>query len=311
MKDFSIYLLMVSFKREHKAISIVKNFLAAREMVAKANFIVIENSPVKKLPNYFNFESHPDIIYQYHPNKNKAAAINYAIRELIKEKEAFIICIDNDIRFKQDYLLKYSKAAMQNGSQFYFGTSFFVNIPENINRKLIPYFSGAALGQPDVQYQNMQKLMFSGCSYAFFKSQWKLVNGLDERFSPGSTYNLGGDESIFQKKLKHVGFKPFLVKNNAVEHLPELKLYTLRNVTFRHEQNGLTHAFQNIIISHQYFKWDYFKQLAGFLKKCFILTFQKDKLKTKMEWTYTKGYFKGFLVYLRIKNKKTYLNSKG
>ena len=306
MKNVPVYLIMISFGRKKNALSIIDNFKKSEKPTLKTNFIVIENGPVPELKDLIE-KNGQSIIYRHFQNRNKAAAINFAIGQIIAEEEALIICIDNDIKFEHDFLLKYYNTALEKGNCYYFGTSVNVNIPHDLDERLLPYLSGSALGQPDEQFERMKTLMFLGCSYAFYKSQWKMVEGLDERFSPGSTFNLGADESIFQKKLKNADYKPFFIKNNPVEHFPESKLFQIDNILFRQEQNGFTHAFQNIVTSHKVFKLDYFYQLAGYLKKCLLLTFRDDVLKAKMNCAYTKGYFKGFLIYLKAENKKTYL----
>lgn len=307
MKDFPVYLLMVSYGRVNSAISVIDDFNHSKKPPVKTKFIIVENNEEPRLRKALTFGMNSDLIYYHFRNKNKAAAINYAVDNLIAEEEAQIICIDNDISFKQDYLLKYFDAAKKAGNSFYYGGAFFVIPPKNLNKNLIPYLSGSALGQPDKEFQNMRKLMFLGFSYSFFKSQWKAVNGLDERFSPGSKYDLAAEESIFQKKLQHGGFRPYFVRENVVEHRPERQLYTKKMVKFRQEQNGFTHGFQNLISSSRPFKVDFFKQLAGHTRRCIILRFTKKRLAYSMKLAYTKGFFRAFLLFMKNDDNRNYL----
>lgn len=302
-----LYLLMVSYKRADSAVAIIQNFIKALRPNTKVEFLVVENSDKRILPDIFDFSSYLDITYSYFNNKNKAKAVNYAIENLVKEQNALIVHIDNDISFQENFLINYYTAALKKGEGYYFGSSFFVNNPKNYNRNLIPYLSGSAFGMPDKQFKKMKRLMFLGCSYAFFKSQWQKVNGLDERFSPGSKYRLGGEESIFQKKMVHAGFVPHFIKNNQVEHKTLPELYTFKNVMNRQQNNGYTHGFQNLIISSNIFKTDCIKRLLGLIKRCIILFFKNDNIKFKMKYAYTRGFFKAFILYFKINDTSSYL----
>ena len=309
MNELPLYLLMITFNRKASAISIINQFNAAEKPTPHTTFLVVENGSSKNLEQEINPVSNTNVYYYHFNNKNKAAAINFAIKNLIAEQEALVVCIDDDISFKKDYLSNYYKTAIKKRNKFYFGSSFFVNLPKVFDRRLIPYLSGSALGQPDEQFEKMEKLMFLGFSYSFFKSQWTKVGGLDERFSPGSKYDLAAEESIFQKKLHHAGYKPNFVKKNVVEHRPEPHLYTKKMVRFRQEQNGFTHGFQNLISSTYFLKLNCLKQMAGHLKGCVILGFEKDRLAFSMKLAYTKGFLRSFLLFLKFDDNRNYLTN--
>lgn len=305
--NFPVYLLMVSYGKPFYGLSVIRDFLKAKKPDTKTRFIVIENSEKPDLNKMFAFSEHPDLLYYHFENKNKAAAINFAVKDLIDEEEAIIIAIDNDIKFDIDYLIKYYKAALAKGNQFYFGTSFFVNFPNDVAKNLVPFLQGSARGKPDAEFKKMKNLMFLGFSYAFFKEQWKAVGGLDERFSPGSQYGLAAEESVFQKKLKHAGYIPFLIENNAVEHLPVPESYEENWVLKRQENNGFTHGFQDLI-STNFLQFTYPKKLFFFIQRTITLFPKREnKLAGKMNAAYIKGYFKAFLLFLNIKNKKSFL----
>lgn len=306
--NFPLYLLMISYGRQSYALSVIRDFLNAQKPPSKTRFIVVENSKNPNLNKKILFSEFPDIVYCHFQDKNKAAAINFAIKELIEEEEAVIIAIDNDIRFNVDYLLKYYNAALKKGRRFYFGSSFHVKYPFEFDQRLIPFLSGSAIGQPDEQFLKMERLMFLGFSYAFFKSQWKRVGGLDERFSPGSRFNLAAEESIFQKKLINAGFVPFFVKKNSVQHRTMKELYLEKNVAARQKNNGYTHGFQDLVSSSNVLKLDCLKKLAYLIWKSVVIFLEDDRIAFRMKSAYTKGYFNAFLLYLRIKDKSHFLN---
>lgn len=307
MKGLPIYLVMVSYQREEKALSVIENYLTSIKPCKELNFIVVENSETPRLSNFFNFHEHEDIIYHYFENKNKAAAVNFAIGNLIPEEEALIIHVDNDIRFASDFLLKYYQAALAKGRNFFFGGSVSVNIPKSFDPDLLPFIQGSARGKSDLEFIKMKRLMFLGCSYAFFKAQWKTVDGLDERFSPGSKYGLAADESVFQKRLVHAGYSPVFVERNCVEHFPVFESYDKNIVLKRQKNNGFTHGFQDLI-STKFLLLKYFKKLFFLIRGTMIIFPKREKrFLFKMKTAYTKGYIKAFLLYIKTQDKKDFL----
>lgn len=302
-----LYLLMVSYERPVCAISVIEDYLEAKKPDAITKFIVVENSNNPSLKMNFEFSKHPDLLYYHFANKNKAAAINFAIKKLISEKEAFIIAVDNDIRFGPNFLCNFYNLGLRKGQKNYFGSSFSVQLPKDIDRNLIPFVQGSAKGKTDAEFRKMRSLMFLGFSYAFFKSQWKAVRGLDERFSPGSKYGLAAEESVFQKKLMYAGYTPCLIEKNSVEHHPLSENYNENNVMKRQENNGFTHGFQDII-GTKFLQFVYTKKLFFFIRRTItIYSKGENKLLFRMTAAYTRGYFKAFLLFLIIKDRKNFL----
>lgn len=170
--------------------------------------------------------------------------------------------------------------------------------------------SSSALGKGDKEFNKMTSPMFLGFNYAVFKSQWLKVNGLDERFAPGSKFKLGADESVFQKKLMFAGYSPFYITDNLVEHKPEPRLFLEKNIARRQRNNGYTHGFQILITSKYFLKADYFSRLIYLIKRCFIILFRFDFFNLKFRFNYTYGFFLGLLLYIVIDDKKSYLDFK-
>ena len=306
MENWPVYLLMVSYNREDCALAVIDDYYRARKPNIQTTFLIIENSDDPRLFDQLDFSKHDSLKYYYYPNKNKAAVVNYALKNLIEENEALIIHVDNDISFQKDYILKFYNAAREMGSEFYFGNSFFVNFPKSFNSKFFPYLQGSARGKSDEEFKKMSTQMFLGFSYAFFKSQWQIAHGLDERFSPGSVHNLAAEESIFQFRLMHVGFRPFFISNNPVEHKPQHENFLVQNIRARQENNGYTHGFRHLVQEKGFIT--YFKILLILIKKLCFLIPKNDSLDIQMRISFLKGFFKAFLLYLTIKNKKNFLD---
>jgi hypothetical protein len=301
-KFVPIYLLMISYKREESAIAIINNYLKANKPNVKTRFILIENSPFQKLPSLFpNIQEMELVSYHYFQNSNKSKAVNYAINNYITESEALIVHIDNDINFDNDFLVNYHKTATEKGPLFYFGAGFRVPPPEIKDSRLMPFVQGSALGKTDTEFLKMKNPMFLGFNFCFFKSQWQKVKGLDERFGPGSKTNLSGDESVFQFKLKYVGYRPFFVENNYVLHQPEPVNYFKKNILKRVQNNGYTHGFQALIADK-----NYLKKIAYLMKRCLILLIKGSIFELQFKYSYLFGHLHAYWLYLWIDNKKSF-----
>lgn len=304
--QLALYLVMVTYGRESSALKIIQDYNRASKPIKNTSFLVVDNY---KDSNLFRMLLDQglinDITYITFPNSNKAAATNFAISNFVKHNHSLIIQIDNDVRFNSDFLKKYYECALKMGSQYYFGGSFRVNLPNSFDGKLIKFYQGSALGKPDGEFLKMKSLMFLGFNYAFFKSQWEKVNGIDERFGPGSKFNLGGDESVFQKKMKYEGLNPFFIENNQVLHKPEIVNYLKKNVLKRNRNNGYTHGFQFVINSNKTLKYDYWRKILGMLKSIVFGIVNKKILDVEFKVQYTIGYFLAFITYLRIPNKES------
>lgn len=306
-KTLPTYLLMISYGRPNHVLGIIENYKSSIKPESFSKFLIIENTPSQQLHLTQEFLIKNDIYYEYISNSNKASLINFCFKNRIPEEEALVILIDNDILFKKDFILNYYNEAIDKGNKYYFGGALEVKVPNDIEEPLIPYLSISALGKSDNAFIKQKNPMFLGCNYCVFKSQWKYVNGLDERFSAGSKNGLGADESVFQKKLKYVGFKPFFVKNNEVQHLIDTELYKKENVLKRFKNNGFTHGFQTLITSQKFLKADYLKRLFYLFKRVLLLRFQGDYLDASFKYYYFLGFLKASYLYLKIGNKGSYL----
>lgn len=306
MEFYPVYILVVSYGKSEYTRSVIDDFFQSKKPVTDTKLLIIENGPQPELKTIVKSKFYKEVVYHYLNTPIKAKAINFAIRNCIPEDEAFIICIDNDIRFKADFIIKYFEAALEHGNNYYFGSSFSVTLPE-IDPNLIPYLQGSQQGKTDREFEKMTKRMFLGFSYAFFKSQWRRVNGLDERFSPGSKYGLAAEESVFQKKLQHAGFKPSFVPNNEVEHRPLPNSYSLSAILDRQENNGYTHGFQDLIQNKSGLQIIYFKKLFYLLKRSTVLFFKTDKISHKVKVAYLIGYFKALPLFLKTSEKHDFL----
>jgi hypothetical protein len=307
-KYLPTYLIMISYGHLDKVIDLIKIFRKTSKPEHFSKFIIIENSPDQLLNPSIDFLNEGSIHYEYINNSNKASLINYSIQKLITEEEALIILIDNDISFKEDFLINYYNKAIEKGAQYFFGGSLKVNMPENVDEKIKPYLSISATGKSDEAYLKQKEWMFLGANYAFFKSQWNFVNGFDERFSAGSENKLGADESVFQKKLKFVGFQPCFVKNNEVQHLIDIKLYDKKNILMRFKNNGFTHGFQSLITTQGYLKSDYLKKLIYLFKRFILLVLKGETFDAKFKFFYFLGFLNAFFLFIKIENKTSYLD---
>ena len=304
---FNTYLICVSFNNREKGNCILQQFITS-ENAKESKLLFIENGSKKNYETYLrDYSDIPNVEIYFSESSNKAKSINYLIREFIKEKEALIICIDDDIEFPETFVSRYQEVAFAKGNSSFFGAGY--SVPDSLkNLTLLKYkklYQSSQFSKKDLVFQKSKSLIFLGFNYAFYKSQWLHVNGLDERFAPGSRYNLAAEESVFQKKLKYVGYEAYLVTNNKVVHLPEPESYNLESVKKRTKQNGFTHGFQFLINSTSVLKLDYFYKVSKMLKSLLEYKIKKRDIDFVHKYYYTKGYLKAAIVYLRIKNKNS------
>lgn len=300
-----LYLICVNYNKVKDPLEVIYDYINCdKPKNIITTLLMIDNSDNPILHKKIDFALYKNIRYYKYPKKNKANAINYAISKLINEDDALIICIDNDINFNKDFLSKYYDSFITNGQGFFYGGSFQVNIPNNIDSNVMPFLMGSQLGKTDAEFIKMERMMFMGCSYAFLKSQWKTVAGFDVRFSPGSEYGLSAVESVFQKKLKHFGYKPFFITSNSVIHKPLIESYKIKNVLLRHKNNGYTHGFQ-LLISSSINK--FYKKIIYLCWDCIVLLIKGNWITFRFKINYLTGYVQSLILYLKIEDKKSFL----
>lgn len=301
------YLICASYNNFKKGSHIIKQFVNS-DNNTRSQLLFVENGCEDNFKRYKeDFGSFEKISLVYSETPNKSKCINTLIASHINEDEALIICIDDDIDFPETFVKRYQEVAFEKGDKYFFGGGYKVpkelmSLADKAHKKM---YQSSQFSKTDAAFLNAKRLIFLGFNYAFFKTQWSYVNGLDERFAPGSTYDLAADESIFQKKLMHVGFKPILVTNNQVIHYPDAKSYQIESVQKRNIHNGYTHGFSFLIESKQFFKIDFFYRLSGMVKSLIEYKLKKQKQKYVQKKYYTKGHFKALVTFLKIDNRKS------
>jgi hypothetical protein len=304
---FNTYLICVSFNNEEKGNCILQQFITS-ENARGSKLLFIENGSKKNYETYLkDYSNISNVEIYFSESSNKAKSINYLIREFIKEKEALIICIDDDIEFPGTFVSRYQEVAFAKGNNSFFGAGY--SVPDSLtNLTLLKYkklYQSSQFSKKDFGFQKSKELIFPGCNFAFFKTQWAYIRGFDERFGPGSNHKLAAQESVFQKKLKYVGYEAYLVTNNKVVHLPEPDSYNLESVKKRTKQNGFTHGFQFLINSTSVLKFDYFYKVGKMLKSLLEYKIKKRDIDFVHKYYYARGYLEAAIVYLRIKNKNS------
>lgn len=307
MSLIDTFLICISHNNLKKGNYILNQYINSDNYI-EGKLLFIENGSKKKYEAYKNnFKEHRNIEIYYSNNPNKAYCINYLIYDKIINDEALIVCIDDDISFPNDFLNNYKKVASNNKSIFFFGGSMKVDSDYNkyVEKNIISLYQQSQFSKSSQDFLKSKNMIFLGCNYAFFKSQWKWVNGLDERFGPGTEYGLAAEESVFQKKLKYVGYKPFFLNDVEVNHYPEIKSYNPVAVKERTKNNGYTHGFLKLINSNHIFKYDYLYQLGGMFKSILEFKFKNKKESFLYKKHYCIGYLNAFLLYIKINNNES------
>ena len=305
MSRFNTLVFIVAYDKPHYTSKVLDCFLKSKQVI-NTKLILIDNSKYNSIVNdsYFDY---PKIIHFKTKLKNKSSALNQATHEFCKNYNDFVVCLDNDVEFNDSFLKKYIEAAQKNGSDYYYGTSFKIkNKPEISPLWVKRYLQGSQLGKSDEGFKKNN--MFLGFSFAFFKVQWLNVYGFDERFGPGSKFNLGSQESTFQKKLKHKGYKPFLIKNNPITHKPLESSYEIKYVLKRVSRNGRTHGFESLINDKSIFKIKFLNKLFLNSYSLVISLFQIKK-DVKFKLYYLVGLVQSIYLYMCLPDKKSLYES--
>lgn len=306
-KTINTYLICASYNNYQKGSHIINQFVNS-DNNTRAQLLFVENGSEDNFKRYKeDFGNFEKVSLVYSESPNKAKCINRLIANYISEEEALIICIDDDIDFPETFVKRYQEVAFEKGNKYFYGGGYKVpsELMELANLNYKSWYQLSQFSKTDAAFKKSKRLIFLGYNYAFFKSHWHHVNGLDERFAPGSTYDLAADESIFQKKMMHVGFKPYHVTNNEVIHYPEPKSYELKSVQKRTIHNGYTHGFSFLIESKKIFKFDFFYRLSGMVKSLIEYKLRRQKQKYLQKKYYTIGHFKALVTFLKIDNKKS------
>ena len=305
--NLNTYLICVTHNDKKKGDGIIRQFIRS-ENKKGATLLLIENGNfdfyMKYKKSYSN-EKSVKVFYSKSPNKSES--LNFLISEKIKTDEALIICIDDDIDYPENFIKVYKNVALNKGNNYFYGGGMILPKSYNalVNEEYRSLYQLSQFSKNDEAFKKAKSLIFLGCNFSFFKSQWIRVNGFDERFGPGSQYGIAAQESTFQKKLIYVGFKPCLITNNKVVHYPEPNSYSLKSVKKRTTQNGLTHGFSFLIESQKFLKIDFFYRLLGMSKSLIEYKLKRQKNKYLQKKYYTIGHFKALITFLRIDNKKS------
>ncbi len=303
----ALYIILVSHNSFESTLRIVEEFNYAMHLhYVKCQLIIIENGDMTLLHEQDAIARDEKIIYHYVSNPNKARAINYAIAHLIKESDALVLCIDDDISFKPNFFKRFYEESLLKNYNYYFGGGLLVKKPNSYNLKIQDYYQPSTLGRSDAEFTKIKNPTFFGCNYGFYKSQWRTVGGLDERFAPGAVTGLKGDESVFQQKLKSYGYLPHYIKDNLVKHLPDHQLYHLNSVINRQYDNAFTHGYQMLILEKKI--TPHFKKTIYLIKRIIIQLVKFNYTDVRIKYSYFKGHLKSFIYYLTAKNNTSYLS---
>ncbi|MGM0635476.1 MAG: hypothetical protein ACQESK_05385 [Bacteroidota bacterium] len=301
------YLICASYNNFKKGSHIIKQFVNS-DNSTRSQLLFVENGCEDNFKRYKeDFGSFEKISLVYSESPNKSKCINTLIANYVSKEEALIICVDDDIDFPETFVKRYQEVAFEKGNKYFFGGGYRVpnelmSLADKGHKKM---YQPSQFSKTDAAFLNAKRLIFFGCNFCFYKSQWVEVRGYDVRFGPGTKHNLGADESVFQKKMMYVGFKPFFVTNNQVTHYPDAKSYQLESVQKRNIHNGYTHGFSFLIESKQFFKIDFFHRLSGMVKSLIEYKLKKQKQKYVQKKYYTIGHFKALVTFLRIDNRKS------
>ena len=229
--------------------------------------VVIENrkkGKTEELVAKYKNGSFIPIVYCYSECAGKSAALNDYIFKHVDD-EVFLIFTDDDIRFNENWVTSFVKAAQKNGGQYFYGGSFFVDYERRPDRRLLRYFPESARGINDDDFKRKKKMIFFGFNWAAYAKDIKSIGGFDVNFGPGSLTGATGQETTAQIQLINSGLTPFLVENNYVWHWIPQEKSDLKWLKERYRRNGVSLRLQKQYLC--FFSHFIRRQVLGFLSR--------------------------------------------
>ena len=172
------------------------------------------------------------------PEANKSNALNLAINSLKENQLLFLT--DDDVRFDDDVLEQYTKAAEGYVSGKVYGGTVKPDMPIPPPPELLPYIPTSMKGFPGPKSpMGPEEVFFIGSNWAVFSDDVKRLGGFDPLFGPGSKLRSTGQETQMMRKMRAAGFKFQFVDSAVVSHKVEPQHFTDEFVVDRRYRNGI------------------------------------------------------------------------
>ena len=256
--------------------------------------IVIENGPrVGAEAIIQRFSTRLPIRHVHFLPKGKSRALNYALKDIIKEPD-FILFTDDDVRFNAKWIVKYQEALAKYDPGHYFGGAFGVDYEEAPSSDILPHLPESARGLSDDYYANSEVIWFLGFNWGAFSEDLCRVGLFNPLLGPGSSKKALGQESEMQMRMFRAGLKPIFVPQNYVWHYIPKNHLTQRWIFQRRISSGILRSY---LLRKKPFKLIH-RLLVGFYDLFGLLAFPFSK--QRFYWHYYRlgyriGLIKGLL----------------
>jgi glycosyltransferase involved in cell wall biosynthesis len=181
------------------------NSLATCDQPASyAGTIVVENGDQQGAERVVcNAPSRLNATYLFHPDGNKSASLNAALRRI---DDGLIVFLDDDVIVSKMALKAYAAAAAGISDGVFFGGPVFPDYEVAPPGWLVQYLPYSARGwTPENEAAPVTAPAFLGSNWAAFVSDLKTVGAFDPSFGPGAPTGSVGQERTMQKRLLDAG----------------------------------------------------------------------------------------------------------
>lgn len=166
---------------------------------------------------------------------NKSHSLNQVIESL--DENYLIFMTDDDIRFNEDLLMRYSNASKGTCEKVVFGGSLEIDTTGEPEPDMTSHLPSSMLGL--TSWAESDGRVFLGANWAAYSDDLKKMGMFDPRFGPGSPLRATGQESRMMKEMRKNGFEFQFIKSACVWHLVEPERYSDKFLADRKYRNGI------------------------------------------------------------------------
>ncbi len=184
-----------------------------------------------------------DLVYRFHPDGNKSAALNVAL-EMVGS--GLIVFLDDDVRVGKALLTAYGEAAAGIEGGIFFGGPVFPDYEVQPPSWLLNYLPGSARGWTLTNTTDpVTAPVFLGANWAAFVSDMLAVGGFDPSFGPGAATRSVGQERAMESRLLDAGRAGRYVPDAQVWHWIPRERCTPRWAFHRMYREGVSRGLQD------------------------------------------------------------------
>lgn len=160
-------------------------------------------------------ESPIPVNYQFYPDANKSASLNYGLRFC---SDGLIFMTDDDVVIRDDLFAEYGRAASRFPTKSFFAGPTYPIYDREPNPWIVSVLPCSAKGWSLETGKFGPDDVAMGFNWAAYKSDLVNVGGFNPDFGPGSSTGATGQESNMQRRLLESGVKAIYLAGAKIGH---------------------------------------------------------------------------------------------